>query len=182
MNKAPTTYSTFIQNAKKYANQGEGQRLGLMKLLLDMEPRKSIWLSNPNNTASWDALLREEGLCTPALFHDFKRATKIVDVDVFGVYASAAIAKLKADYRSRIVRQTQKWIDSHRVPPTYQRISKYVAELRKDMGIRSRPSTPIHALRSENNRLKRELNKADTYIDTLKAALKGHGVRVPREP
>jgi hypothetical protein len=182
VNRAPQSYSSFIQTAKRYANEGESQRLNLMKLLLDFEPRKALWQSNPNQTTSWDSLLREEGLCTPALFHDFKRALKIVDVDVFGVYASAAIAKLTTDVRGRIVRSTQKWIDSHRVPPTYQRITKYVGEMRKEMGIRRRPSTPIHALRAENNRLKRELNKADTYIETLQASLKKHGIRIPREP
>lgn len=182
MNRTQTSYASFIQNAKKYANQGESQRLNLMKLLLDTEPRKSIWQQNPSNTLSWDLLLREEGLCTPALFHDFKRATKIVDVEVFGVYASAAIAKLKAEFRGRIVRQTQKWIESHRVPPTYQRISKYVSELKKELGIRGRPSSPLHTLRSENNRLKRDLNKADDYIDILKATLKKNNVRIPREP
>lgn len=182
MNKTPATYSSFIQNAKRYANQGESQRLNLMKLLLDTEPRKSIWHDNPNHTVSWDELLREEGLCTPALFHDFKRATKIVDVEVFGVYASAAIAKLTTQYRPRIVRLTQAWINTHKVPPTYQRITKYVWELKKDMGIRSRASTPIHALRTENNRLKRELDHANSYIDTLKATLKKSNVRIPREP
>jgi hypothetical protein len=182
VNRTPPSYTAFIQSAKKFANQGESQRLNLMKLLLDTEPRKSIWQQNPSGTNSWDFLLREEGLCTPALFHDFKRATKIVDVDVFGVYASAAIAKLKTDFRGRVVQETQRWIDSHRVRPTYQRITKYVSELKKDMGIRSRLSTPIHALRSENNRLKRELNKANDYIDTLQATLKKHQVRVPREP
>ncbi len=133
MNRTPPSYTAFIQSAKKFANQGESQRLNLMKLLLDTEPRKSI-------------------------------------------------AKLKTEFRGRVVRETQSWIDSHRVRPTYQRITKYVSELKKDMGIRSRPSTPIHALRSENTRLKRELNKANDYIDTLQATLKKHQIRVPREP
>jgi hypothetical protein len=175
----PTTYSGFISTAKKFANQGEGQRLALMMLLLDTEPRKAIWQANPNGTESWDALIREEGLCTPTLFHDFKRATGIVDVHVFGVYASAAIAKLKKEYRARILGATKRWIDSHRVPPTYQRITKYVADMKKDMGIRSHPSTPTHALRAENNRLKRELSKAETYIDTLVSTLKKNRIRTP---
>lgn len=153
-----------------------------MTLLLDVEPRLAVWQANPNQTRSWDQLLREEGLCTPTLFHDFKRSTGIVDVAVFGVYASAAIAKLKKEYRTRIIRATQAWIDSHQVPPTYQRISKYVAELKKELGIRSRPTTPIHALRTENNRLKRELGKAERYIETLQAALRDNNIRVPKEP
>ncbi len=177
-----TTYSGFIQTAKRYANQGESQRLQLMMLLLDTEPRKAVWQANPNHTTSWDSLLREEGLCTPTLFHDFKRAKGIVEVKVFGVYASNAIAKLKKEYRGRIIRATQGWINSHRVPPTYQRITKYVAEMKKEMGIRGRPSTPVHALRTENNRLKRELNRTETYVEILQAVLKKNNLRIPREP
>ncbi len=177
----PSTYASFIQTAKKFANQGESQRLNLMMLLLDTEPRNSLWQANPNKTVSWDGLLRDEGLCTPGLYHDFKRATSIMKVTVFGVYASAAIVKIKAQYRPRIIKETQQWINSHRVPPTYQRINKYVRDLKRDLGIRSKPTTPIHALRSENNRLKRELNSAHTYIETLQAMLKKHNLRIPRE-
>ena len=176
------SYSSFIQTAKKYANQGESQRLNLMMLLLDTEPRKSLWQDNPEQTTSWDALLREESLCTPALFHDFKRATKIVNVKLFGVYASASIANLKTEYRHRVIRNTQEWISTHRIPPTYQRIGKYVRDLKKEMGIRTKPSTPIYALRSENNRLVRQLNKANDYIEVLQACLKKNDIRVPREP
>jgi hypothetical protein len=177
----PSTYTNFITTAKKYANQGESQRLSLMMLLLDTEPRNSLWQGNPNQVISWDGLLREEGLCTPGLYHDFKRATSVMKVEVFGVYASAALVKIKAQYRPRIIKATQQWIDSHRVPPTYQRINKYVRDLKKDLGIRAKPSTPIHALRSENNRLKRELNSAHRYIETLQATLKKNNIRIPRE-
>jgi hypothetical protein len=173
-------YENFIQSAKKFANGGETQRLSLMKLLIDTEARKSIWHSKTTHT-SWDILLREEGLCTPSLFHDFKRARGVVDVEVFGVYASAALVKLNTEYRSKIVRSTQRWIDAHRVPPTYQRITKYVAELKKELGIRS-PSTPIRSLRAENSRLKREVNRCHEYIDTLQAVLKKNHLPVPREP
>lgn len=184
----PVSYTSFIQAAKKYANQGESQRLQLMRLLLDTQPRKAVWQDNPNHTLSWEALLREEGLCTPALFYNFKRATSVVNVDVFGVYASAAIVKLKKDYRGRIIRQTQKWIESHKVRPTYQRITKYVQEIKKELGIR-RPATPLQTLRAENSRLKRELVKSSEinlgstrYIVTLQATLKKHNLQIPREP
>ena len=130
---------------------------------------------------SWESLLREEGLCTPTLFYDFKKAVKFVDVKVFGVYASAAIAKLKVQYRRRVVRSTQEWIDTHQVPPTYQRISKYVTVMRKELGIRP-ASNPLTALRLENNRLKRELSKSQQYCELLQATLKKNNIRVPKEP
>ena len=175
------SYSTFIRTAKQYANQGESQRLNLMMLLVEVEPRKSLWQSNPNKTKSWDMLLRDEGLCTPALYGDFKRALKIVKVETFGVYAAAAIVKVPAKFRSRVVRDTQKWIDSHKVRPTYQRITKYVAELKKELGIHT-SSSSMQVLRAKNRRLERELTKANEYIDTLQAVLKKNQIRYPREP
>jgi hypothetical protein len=176
------TYASFIRAAKNYANSGESQRLNLMMLLLDIEPRKSLWQANPNKTLSWETLLREEGLCTPTLFGDFKRATKMeLDVKLFGVYAAAAIVKLPPNYRSRVIRQTSKWIGEHKIKPTYQRITKYVSELKKELGIRT-PSTPMHQLKAENNRLQRKLKKAEDYIGVLKTALRNNNIRIPREP
>jgi hypothetical protein len=151
-----------------------------MLLLVDTEPRRALWRANPEQVRSWDVLLREEGLCTPGLYHDFKRAKKTLNVQLFGVYASAALVKLPAEYRQRIMRSTQDWIALHKIPPTYQRITRYVVGLRREAGIRG-PSKPIDALRSENNRLKRELNKADSYIETLQATLRKHQIRIPKE-
>ncbi len=178
----PTTYSRFIQTAKSYANQGEAQRLNLMMLLLDTEARKSLWQANPGEIRTWDALLREEGLCTPTLFYDFKRAVKVVDVKVFGVYASAAIIKLKVNYRRRVLAATQEWIDAHKIRPTYQRISKYVATMKREMGIGPTPKKPIHELRLENTRLKRDLGRSERYCTTLKTTLKTNNIRIPKEP
>jgi hypothetical protein len=153
-----------------------------MDLLVETEPRKSIWQDNPEKTTSWNALLREQSLCTPTLYHDFKKAKKLLNVDIFGVYASVALVKLKVEYRARITNATQRWVEAHKVPPTYQRITKYVRELRKELGIRGKPSTPIHAMRHELNSLARQLNKAHEYIEVLQASLKTHNIRIPREP
>lgn len=169
----PTSYATFIGLAKKHANQGESHRLALMQLLLDTEPRTSIWHDNPDKLKNWDALLQREGLCTPSLYHAFKRATKLVNVDVFGVYASASIANLPADHRPKIITTTQRWIKSHAVPPTYQRISKYVRETRaKVVKPKAKVSKGVSALTEENNRLK-------AYIRLLQRKLHQHKIPVP---
>jgi hypothetical protein len=175
------SYAAFIRTAKQYANQGEAQRLALMMLLLDVEPRKSLWQDNPNKTLSWEALIREEGLCTPALFGDFKRATKIVEVKTFGVYASAAIVKVPTPYRTRVLRSTQEWIDSHKVKPTYQRITKYVAEMKKELGIRT-PRSSLQALRAENKRLKDRVVVRDNYITKLQEICRTNKIRFPQGP
>lgn len=178
------TYDSFITQARKYANGSEAERLHLMALLLDTEPRKAFWQRQTNGQPklTWELFLREEGLCTIGLYRNFKTATSLVDVNVFGVYASAALGKLPSVLRTRIVQQTQAWISSHHLPPTYQRISKYVRDLHTGIAPPRGKRTPIHALRTENNRLKRELNEAYDYIHTLQAALKKAGVRIPREP
>lgn len=176
----PTSYTAFIKTAKQYANGGEEERLKLMMLLLDMEPRKALWMVNPDGVKSWDLILREEGFCTPTLFRNFKRAVPLMNVKMFGVYAAAAIVNLPKGVQNKVIRQTEAWISTHNLRPTYQRISKYVFELRREMGTRSPRTTPIAQLRVENNRLQRENNKAEEYIDLLIAALKLNNIRVPR--
>lgn len=174
-------YQEFIQAAKDCANRGEEQRLKLMLLLVEYEPKKALWGLNPLGVKTWDSLLREEGLCTPALYHAFKEAVQMrVEVSIFGVYASTAIVKLEKSDRTVALRRTREWVKQHQVPPTYQRISQYVRQLKDEMGIKT-PVAPATRLRKENARLKSRIEEQSTYIEKLKALLREHKVRLPKE-
>lgn len=173
-------YQAFIKSAKDFANRGEEHRLKLMVLLVEYEPKKALWMVNPHGIRKWDALLRHEGLCTPSLFHAFKQASKIVDVEKFGVYASAAIVKLPKEHRAEVIRRTRSWINEHRLPPHYQRVTQYVRLLKSDLGIRTKPA-PSAILRRENTKLKGRLEERDAYIEKLKTALRRNSIRPPQE-
>lgn len=173
-------YQAFIKSAKDFANRGEEHRLKLMLLLVEYEPLKALWMANPHGIRKWDALLRHEGLCTPSLFHAFRRASKIVDVKLFGVYGSAAIEKLPKEHRAEVILRTRAWINEHKLPPHYQRVTQYVRLLKSDLGIRVK-AAPATSLKREVGKLKARLEERDEYIVRLKDALRRHKIRPPQE-
>lgn len=173
-------YRDFIRQAKEFANRGENYRVKLMLLLVEYEPQKALWLQNPHGLKTWDMLLRTEGLCTPTLYHAFKQATKLVDVEVFGVYASVSIARLPKDQRSTVIKRTKEWIGAHKVPPHYQRVVEYVRQLRKDLGIRAPEGSSVK-LRRRVARLEAAIETKNDYIGRLVEALRRNGIRPPKE-
>jgi hypothetical protein len=162
-------YEAFVRAARKYANSGEEQRLALMTLLMETEPQTAIWWGNPHQTHRWDVLLREERLCTPTLYRAFKTAAKFLDVQKFGVYASAALARLPKDHRQDVTRKTLAWIKMHHVPPTYQLVSEYVRQRKRELGLQAplRVSPQILKLRKENAKLKRRVEQLEAALTKM---------------
>jgi hypothetical protein len=165
----PVKYEAFVRTARKYANSGEEQRLSLMTLLMETEPQTAIWWDNPHKTHRWDVLLREERLCTPALYRAFKTAAKFLDVQKFGVYASAALARLPKEHRQSVTRKTLAWIRMHKVPPTYQLVAEYVRQRRRELGLQVPPriSPQILKLRKENAKLKRRVGQLEAALTKM---------------
>lgn len=159
-------YEAFVRTARKYANSGEEQRLSLMTLLIETEPQTAIWWSNPHKTRRWDVLLREERLCTPTLYRAFKAGAKFLDVRKFGVYASAALARLPKEHRQSVTRMTLTWIKDHRVPPTYQLVAEYVRQRKRELGIQKpRKVSPLIAkLKKENVKLKKRVGQLEAAL------------------
>jgi len=162
-------YGTFVKTARKYANSGEEQRLSLMLLLLETESKTAIWWENPHKTRRWEVLLREERLCTPALYRAFKTASKFLEVRKFGVYASAAIGRLPKEHRQVVMRKTVDWIKTHKVPPTYQLVSEYVRQRKRELGIATPPriSPQVVKLRKENAKLKRRVAHLEATLTKM---------------
>lgn len=162
-------YDTFVRTARKYANLGEEQRLSLMTLLVETEPKTAIWWDNPHKTHRWDVLLREDRLCTPTLYRAFKAASKFLDVRTFGVYGSAALARLPKDHRQSVTRKTLGWIKAHKVPPTYQLVAEYVRQRRQELGLQTPPrvSPQIVKLRKENAKLKRRVGQLEAALTKM---------------
>jgi len=162
-------YDTFVRTARKYANSGEEHRLSLMTLLIETEPKTVIWHDNPHKTRRWDVLLREERLCTPALYRAFKSGAKFLDVRKFGVYASAALARLPKEHRPGVTKRTLEWIQTHKVPPTYQLVAEYVRQRKTELGLPVAPrvSPQVEKLRKENAKLKKRVEKLEATLEKM---------------
>jgi len=140
-----------------------------MKLLLETEPKTVIWWGNPHGTKRWDVLLREERLCTPALYRAFKTASKFLDVHKFGVYGSAAIGRLPKEHRQIVMKKTLAWIQTHKVPPTYQLVAEYVRQRKQELGlpIAPRTSPQVEKLRKENAKLKKRIAQLEATLTKM---------------
>jgi hypothetical protein len=172
-------YESFIRNVKSYATRGESYRLKMMKLLVEMRPLTRVWQKGPYQ--NWDDMLRQESLCTPAHYRAFEKATTLLsdqDIERFGVYASALIARVPAQFRQQIIKQTRSWIALSNMPPTYQLIAKHVSDLIPKSEKKKQGPTvkelreEVEVLRLNVATLKKELGKHKIAIPPLR--------RVPR--
>jgi len=164
-------YKGIRNRAKQFLKAGEKSRLGLLRWLVQWEPRRAVWEKNPYKITSWVKLIEKEHFATGPTYRGFKLALEQkLPVDQLGVHASVNIARLPDAKRAKILRQTMSWCGRFQQPPTYQLINEFVCERRRHEGIR--PKTKTEAL---ENKLRRER----AYTVLLRTFIRRHGLKPP---
>lgn len=162
-------YSKFIEKARKLKGDQAATEVAFWELLVEQEKDELSWKAPKTPYKTWWALLRGEGLCTWSTYENYKKARALIStswIKKFGVYASISISKLDADTRDSVFKTTKAWYTNYNVPPTYQRISKYV----RDLGRASRMT------KREN-----KIAKMRAYIKKCQALLKKNKIEIPEE-
>ncbi len=162
-------YKKFLTLARRYRNSETDYEYRYMELLVTQKADIASWKKPLTKYESWSELLKEEGLCTISMFHNYEKAQSVIDtfwIKRLGVYASVSIAQLNSETRTTVLASVKKWYGEHKVAPTYQRVSKYV----RDLGRASRKR------KTEN-----KMVKMRAYIKICQALLKKNRISVPEE-
>jgi len=175
----------YLARLRQLAGEGERNQVSLMELLMELFEHKELW--EPRYTA-WDDLLREEGFATAHAYEGFVKAFNELgreEVSRLGVKASISLVRLPKATRGKVHNMLNQWLETHQVPPTYQRVATYVkltvGSLNKPKGQRSKDeqlvslratkrdlSAQNRALSAANERLKRHIWKLNGMLKKAK--------------
>lgn len=170
------TYTQFIKAARAHVNRSEEETVALMRLLVETEPLTGLWQNNPYGIAEWDKLIEREELTTARAYLRFKQAARLgIDIEAIGLPAALRIARLPKAIRKRALDGVRQWIRTCKVPPSCQRVTTIIDECC--------PVRPAHKSTSPTKaQLKAQVRALSAYVQTLRAALRKHGVRPPSPP
>ena len=165
------TFRGYAQRIRDLKHRGEEADLEILRLVSSLYLRKELWPDQYKG--DFDRLLRQEGFCTPALWHKNQKATEAkIPIRRYGVHAANVLASLPEKQRASIMKQTDSWItEHHRFPVTYQRINWYVNHATGALRQKGKQSD-LSRLRAENKRLRAENEKLKIENKMLKARLR----------
>lgn len=172
--------------------EGEGRYLTLMEALMGFYEHKEIWGVRYH---TWDSLLREEGFCTPHTYEGFVQAYKAFgkeEVRRLGVRASVLLVRQSKSVQGQVLTLVNEWLQTHVVPPTYQRVSTYTRQIigtvKKPRKAQSRDENTVQ-LKKQLQKLKREAGVQREYQENLERyskraynACKKAGIKIGTPP
>ena len=184
------TYENFVNRARLYINQGEANRIALLRWLVEWEPRRLIWIHNPHQATTWEELIEAEHFCSRSVYRGFRMAAEQeIPIEDLGVYASSNIARISDERRRRLIlNRTVRWHARAAQTPTYQLINRFVCEQRRDLGDPSTTTTPtktqlraeLRAAHEQAAQLQAGLEAEQRYTQRLQEIIRRHKHRVPR--
>jgi len=161
-----------LARIRQLAGDGENTQVSMMLALLELFEHKEIWSSRYNK---WDELLREEGFTTAHRFDGFVKAYNEfgeAEIRKLGIGASALLIRQQKATRVKVHVILTDWINTHKIPPTYQRVTTYVKMVIGDVtGNKAKVASKdeqIVKLKSVNRDLAKKVKSSSDYIERLK--------------
>lgn len=161
-------YGRFLARAKTLRATHNANHIKLFELLAQQEEDILDWKWPRSKYYTWAELLKGEGLCTYAAYRQYKKACDILTPEwlhKLGIYPSISLARLSDKDRPEILRRVKRWYTGHRVPPTYQLVSTYVRNVRREL---------------QPDRLTK-VQRMLAYIRACQTLLTSHKIAVPKE-
>jgi hypothetical protein len=187
----------YLSRIRQLSSDSERFQTDMMFALAELHEHREVWSVR---YSTWDTLLTEEGFTTGHSFEWF-----IKGLDIFGVAevrnigsrAAISLALQTVPIRSRVLKSTKAWIETHGVKPSYQRISGYV---RKEIGsvkpkkvkLKSRRNADsrdeivvglkakVRELQANLRESEDKLSKAEKKVWLLKSELKKRKIPLPK--
>jgi hypothetical protein len=155
-----------LQRIRTLKSKGAEFEVQAMYQVLDLERQTVLWQTK-KDLSFFEVLNKEKGLCTPARFKAFKKATTSFNretINRLGVPSVCLLAQQNEKLREKILDKALQFRTKNGSEPTYQ----YIAMFLRGTG-KQRPTGPTPS-------------QLRIYNELLKDTIRGLGGRVPPMP
>lgn len=159
---AKKTFSSALEEARKYCRGGQAQECALLFLLRELEPQEAVWGEEYDSFVDF---YTSEALTTRSRYAKFKKATQVFNrngFERFGMSACILIADVPKSIRAKVLKDATAWHKEYQIPLSQARAISIIS---------------VHA--PERAKRKTGVRQLRAHIAKLEATLASMGVKPP---